>query len=101
MNPFDRIADRVAETVASAYFFTACCLLVVLWAPTIWLPHMNVDTWQLIINTATTIITFLMVALLQNDQHRFEKAVNARLEEIIDRLPGAADPVDDEGQKAR
>ena len=93
---FDRMADAVAEVAASAYFFAGCVLLVVVWAPTLWL--MSVDTSQLIINTATTIITFLMVALLQNDSHRFERAVNARLQEILDKLPGADDPVDDTGQ---
>jgi len=94
---FDRFADATAEVVASAYFFAACCLLVIVWFPTLF--TMSVDTSQLIINTATTIITFLMVALLQNDQHRFERAVNARLEEIIDKLEGASDPVTDEGQR--
>jgi low affinity Fe/Cu permease len=98
---FDRIADRTADVVASAYFFVGCVALVVLWAPTILLPHMSIDTWQLIINTLTTIVTFLMVALLQNDAHRFERATNARLEEILDKLAGASDPVDDPGQKAR
>jgi low affinity Fe/Cu permease len=99
MNAFDRFADRAANFVASPIFFVACCLLVITWAPSIALIR-NVDTWQLIINTATTIITFLMVALLQNDQHRFEAATNARLQEIIDKLEGALDPVEDEGQKA-
>lgn len=93
---FDRMADQVAQVAASAYFFAGCVLLVAVWVPTLWL--MSVDTSQLIINTATTIVTFLLVALLQNDQHRFERAVNLRLREILDKLEGAADPVDDEGQ---
>jgi low affinity Fe/Cu permease len=98
---FDRFADWTADIVASAYFFAGCCLLVVVWIPTIFIPHMSIDTWQLIINTLTTIVTFLMVALLQNDAHRFERATNARLEEILDKLAGAADPVSDPGQKTR
>jgi low affinity Fe/Cu permease len=96
---FDRFADRAADFVASPLFFFACCLLVILWVPSIFL-GLSVDTWQLIINTATTIITFLMVAVLQNDQHRFEAATNGRLQEVIDKLEGAVDPVEDEGQKA-
>jgi low affinity Fe/Cu permease len=49
-------------------------LVVVLWVPTLWvLP--SVDTWQLLINTVTTIITFLLVALLQNTQSRADQAV--------------------------
>lgn len=95
---FDRFADWVAEKVASAYFFAACVVLVLIWAPSYFLIR-NLDTWQLIINTGTTIVTFLMVALLQNDTHRFEKAVNERLQTIIDALEAAEDPVQDEGQK--
>lgn len=105
MKWFDRFADKTAEKVASAWFFFFCVLLVIIWAPTIFIMPKKlppqVDTWQLVINTATTIITFLMVALLHNDQHRFEKATNARLMEIIDKLGGSKlqDPVEDPGQK--
>lgn len=102
MSWFERFADWTAERVASAWFFLFCVLMVVVWAPSYFLLR-NLDTWQLIINTATTIITFLMVALLHNDQHRFEKATNHRLEEIIDKLGGAKlkDPVKDPGQKVK
>jgi low affinity Fe/Cu permease len=99
VNAFDRFADHAANFVASAYFFVACCLLVILWAPTIFF-GLSIDTWQLIINTATTIVTFLMVALLQNDQHRFEAATNERLEKLIELLSGD-DPVTDPGQKGK
>jgi low affinity Fe/Cu permease len=60
---FDRFAGRWANFVSRAPFFTFCVLLVVLWAPTYFLVG-NFDTYQLIINTPTTIITFLLVALL-------------------------------------
>lgn len=98
MSAFDRFADWTAEVVSRAGFFIFCVALVVLWAPSIVLLR-NVDTWQLVINTATTIITFLLVALLHNTQERFEDATNARLEEIIEAL-GIHDPVQDEGQKS-
>jgi len=102
MSTFDRFADWVAERVASAWFFTCCVLLVVLWGPSIFVMPTSVpkqvDTWQLVINTATTIMSVLLVALLHNSQQRFEKAVNARLQEIIDKLDGASDPVKDAGQ---
>ena len=97
MAAFDRFADWTADVVASAYFFAFCVLLVVMWAPSLPL-WPSVDTWQLIINTATTIITFLLVALLHNGQQRFEDATNARLKEILEALE-AADPVTDGGQK--
>lgn len=79
---FDRFADRVAHWAAQPAFFVFCVLLIVLWAPSLALIG-NVDTWQLIINTATTIITFLMVALLHNSQQRFEDDTDARLEEML------------------
>lgn len=97
MSFFDRFADWVAEFVATAYFFSFCVLLVLVWGPS--LPVFgNVDTWQLVINTATTIVTFLLVALLHNTQHRFEEATNRRLQVIMAKL-GVEDPVKDEGQK--
>lgn len=64
---FDHFAGVAAMIASRAVFFVFCVLLIVLWLPSIAL-FQNVDTWQLIINTATTIITFLMVALLQNSQ---------------------------------
>lgn len=99
MNTFDRFATKSAEVVAHAGFFIFCVVLVVAWVPSIAVLR-DVDTWQLIINTATTIITFLLVALLQNTQGRFETATNARLQELIDKLDRATDPVEDEGQQA-
>ena len=60
---FDRFAGATSDLVGRAAFFTFCVLLVVLWAPTYFLVG-NFDTYQLLINTPTTIITFLLVALL-------------------------------------
>ncbi|MFJ1458329.1 low affinity iron permease family protein [Nocardia wallacei] len=81
---FDRFATVVADRVSQAWFFTACALIVVLWAPTILLT--DLDTWQLIINTVTTVITFLLVALLQNTQRRADAAVQQKLNAIADGL---------------
>lgn len=69
---FDRFADHIERIVAAPAFFFACVLLVLVWAPTIFLLR-SVDTWQLIINTITTIVTFLLVALLTNRQRDGEK----------------------------
>jgi low affinity Fe/Cu permease len=79
---FDRFAGYTSDILGRAVFFTFCVALVVLWAPTIFLLHGNVDTWQLIINTVTTIITFLMVALLQNSQTRSDHALQHKLNAI-------------------
>ena len=82
---FDRFAGMSSLVASRAYFFAFCVLLIVLWAPSIVVLH-DVDTWQLIINTATTIITFLMVALLQNSQTRSDQAVQHKLNAIADGL---------------
>ena len=82
---FDRFAGRCSEFVSRAPFFTFCVLVVVLWAPTYFLVS-NFDTYQLIINTPTTIITFLLVALLQNTQKRNEQALQHKLNAVADGL---------------
>ena len=81
---FDRFADLSAHVVSRAPFFAFCVLLVVIWAPTFLV--LKFDTWQLIINTVTTIITFLMVALLQNTQTRNDQATQHKLNAIADAL---------------
>jgi low affinity Fe/Cu permease len=87
---FDRFAGRSSEFVSRAPFFGFCVLLVVVWAPTYFLVG-NPDTYQLIINTPTTIITFLLVAVLQNTQKRNEEALQHKLDALAD---GLADPME-------
>jgi low affinity Fe/Cu permease len=82
---FDRFADRASTVVSRAPFFAFCVLLVIVWLPS-YFAFGSVDTWQLIINTITTIITFLMVALLQNSQTRSDQAVQHKLNAIADGL---------------
>lgn len=82
---FDRFAGAASRTVSRAWFFTVCVLLVVLWAPS-YPMFGNVDTWQLVINTATTIVTFLLVALLQNSQQRGDQATQHKLNAVADGL---------------
>jgi low affinity Fe/Cu permease len=93
---FDRFATHASNIASRAVFFTLCVLLVVLWAPSL-LIFRDVDTWQLIINTATTIITFLLVALLQNSQTRSERAIQHKLNAIAD---GLADLMDEQSNWA-
>ena len=87
---FDRFATRADRLVSGAWFFAFCVLLVLVWLPTIFLIG-DIDTWQLIINTMTTIVTFLLVALLQNTQTRSDEAVHHKLNAIAD---GLADLMD-------
>jgi len=82
---FDKFADRAANFVSRSGFFVFCVLLVVLWGPSLPL-FGTVDTWQLVINTVTTCITFLLVALLHNTQWRGDKATNEKLDAIADGL---------------
>lgn len=81
---FDRFAERSALVASRAPFFAFCVLLIVVWVPTF--TFLPVDTWQLVINTATTVITFLMVALLQNSQTRSDQAIHHKLNAIADGL---------------
>jgi low affinity Fe/Cu permease len=81
---FDRFAGAASVAASRAPFFAFCVLLIILWVPSIAL--LDLDTWQLIINTATTIITFLLVALLQNSQERSDKALQQKLNAIADGL---------------
>ncbi len=84
---FDRVATHADRFASRAWFFATCLLLVVVWAPSFFL-FGSVDTWQLIINTVTTIVTFLLVALLQNTQKRADDAVQHKLNAIAEGLAG-------------
>ena len=79
---FARTANAVSRVTGMPATFAVCCLLIVVWAATGPLFHYS-DTWQLIINTGTTIITFLMVFLIQNTQNREGAALQAKLDELI------------------
>jgi low affinity Fe/Cu permease len=79
---FATFAGATAKFVGRPYVFIACVALVLIWAATGPIAKFS-DTWQLIINTSTTIITFLMVFLIQNTQNRDTAAIQAKLDEII------------------
>jgi Low affinity iron permease len=85
LSVFDRFAARASDAASRAWFFTLCVLVVVLWAPSVFVLR-DIDTWQLIINTITTIITFLLVALLQNSQKWADQATRHKLNAIADGL---------------
>ena len=79
---FTRIANFVAHLAGLPLTFVGCCLIVVVWAVSG--PFFGFsDTWQLVINTGTTIVTFLMVFLIQNTQNRDGAAIQAKLDELI------------------
>ena len=79
---FSKVASKVAHASGKPITFVGCCLIIVVWA--ICGPVFGFsDTWQLIINTGTTIVTFLMVFLIQNTQNRDGAAIQAKLDELI------------------
>ena len=79
---FARCANMVARVTGRPLTFLACCALVLIWALSGPAFHFS-DTWQLVINTGTTIVTFLMVFLIQNTQNRESAALHAKLDELI------------------
>ena len=85
---FRKFAQRTADLIGSPWMFIAAIAVTLLWAMTGPLYHYS-DTWQLVINTGTTIVTFLMVFLIQNTQNRDAKALHLKLDELI-RAVGAA-----------
>jgi low affinity Fe/Cu permease len=85
---FRLFARKTSNALGSAWAFVIALLIIVVWAGTGPMFHFS-DTWQLVINTGTTIVTFLMVFLIQNTQNRDAKAVHLKLDEIIRALKGA------------
>jgi low affinity Fe/Cu permease len=89
---FRRFAHRTSEVAGSPWALLVASLLVVLWALTGPLFHFS-DSWQLVINTGTTIATFLTVFLIQNTQNRDAKAIRLKLDELIRGVKGARTPL--------
>ena len=85
---FRKFANKVSQVVGTAWVFIAAVLVVVVWAASGPMFHYS-NTWQLVINTGTTIITFLMVFLIQNTQNRDAKAIHLKLDELLRGVKGA------------
>ncbi len=79
---FSQIASSVATVAGRPYTFILCVLIIIVWGVSGPIFKFS-DTWQLIINTGTTIVTFLMVFLIQNSQNRDNAAIQVKLDEII------------------
>jgi low affinity Fe/Cu permease len=91
---FRIFARRSSMILGSPWAFAAAILIIIVWGLTGPMFHFS-DTWQLIINTGTTIVTFLMVFLIQNTQNRDAKAMHLKLDEIIRALEKARDELVD------
>ena len=93
-NFFRKFSQKISYLVGTPGAFILALTVVIVWAATGPLFHFS-DTWQLVINTSTTIVTFLMVFLIQNTQSRDAKAMHLKLDEIIRALDGARDKLVD------
>jgi low affinity Fe/Cu permease len=79
---FGRFAAAASSWLGSKWAFVGAIVVILVWASTGSIFHYS-DTWQLVINTGTTIITFLMVFIIQNTQNRDALAINLKLDELI------------------
>src|SRR5882757_7047281 len=79
---FARFAAAASAWLGSKWAFSWAVLVIVVWGASGFVFHYS-DTWQLVINTSTTIVTFLMVFLIQNTQNRDARAINLKLNELI------------------
>ena len=91
---FGKFATNASGWLGSKWAFVVAILVIAIWAITGPLFHYS-DTWQLVINTGTTIVTFLMVFLVQNTQNRDARAINLKLNELIRATKTAGDQMMD------
>jgi low affinity Fe/Cu permease len=91
---FGHFAAHASGWLGSKWAFAAAVMVIVVWAASGFLFHYS-DTWQLVINTGTTIVTFLMVFLIQNTQNRDARAINLKLNELIRAIDKAGDQMID------
>ena len=85
---FRKFAHTTSHAVGSSWAFILAAVIIIVWAIAGPMFHFS-DTWQLVINTGTTIITFLMVFLIQNTQNRDAKAIHLKLDELLKGVKGA------------
>src|SRR5271170_6356399 len=91
---FGRFAASASGWLGSKWAFAGAGMVIVIWALLGLIFHFS-DTWQLVINTGTTIVTFLMVFLIQNTQNRDARAINLKLNELIRSIDKARDQMID------
>jgi len=88
-SPLERLSGRATEWAGSSAAFAVAVGVILIWVVTGPVFHYS-DTWQLVINTGTTIVTFLMVFLIQRAQNKESRAIHIKLNEIVAALEGAS-----------
>jgi len=89
------------EVVSQGIFFTAAVIVVLLWLPTI-LFISSIATWQLVINTLTSVLAFLLIALLQNSERRYDDALHRKIDTIAAGLADLMERIDErDGEELR
>jgi low affinity Fe/Cu permease len=78
---FDEVAERTSDLVGRAGFFMVAVALVLLWVPMAFVID-SIDTWQLVLSTATSVAAFLLLALLQNSERRTDRALHRKVDVI-------------------
>jgi low affinity Fe/Cu permease len=91
---FRKFAHKTSEVVGNAWSFLIALIIIIAWAASGPIFHYS-DSWQLVINTGTTIVTFLMVFLIQNTQNRDAKGIHLKLDELIKSTAGARNSIID------
>jgi low affinity Fe/Cu permease len=91
---FDRFAEAATHFVSHGLFFTVSIVLVLVWLPTIVIFD-SVDTWQLVINTFTSVLAFLLIALLQNSERRYDEALHHKIDAVA---AGLADLMENQAE---
>jgi low affinity Fe/Cu permease len=94
VNRFDRFAEAVSKFVSQGVFFTAAVIVVLLWLPTIVFIS-SIDTWQLVINTLTSVLAFLLIALLQNSERRYDDALHRKIDAIASGLADVMERIEE------
>jgi low affinity Fe/Cu permease len=93
VNRFDRFAEAVSRFASQGWFFTGALVVVLLWMPTIVFIS-SIDTWQLVINTLTSVLAFLLIALLQNSERRYDDALHHKIDAIATGLADLMENLD-------
>ena len=93
-NRFDRFAEAISRFASQGVFFFAAVVVVLLWLPTL-LFISSIDTWQLVINTLTSVLAFLLIALLQNSERRYDDALHRKIDAIAASLADLMERLDE------